>query len=139
MLTLRAVSISKDEKKVNLNKDYSEKMVCVRAQWEDDCNAMGQLNARDLIIRSICPEIYGMYLVKLSLALSLCSGMDDEQSTGSGVTKRGNSHLLLIGDAGLAKSNLLKSASKIAVRSVHTTGLGCSAAGLTAAAIRVIL
>lgn len=49
-----------------------------------------------------------------------------------------DSKVLLIGDPGLAKSKLLLSAASIAPRAVHTTGMGCSSAGLTAAAVKVL-
>lgn len=47
---------------------------------------------------------------------------------------REQSHVLLVGDSGLAKSKLLLYASQIAPRAIHTTGIGCTSAGLTAAA-----
>lgn len=134
-ISLRAISVFRDDEKINFGKDLSEQLVWVRAQWQDTIDTIGQLSARDTIVRSICPEIHGMYLVKLAIALALCSGV--QCTLAAGANKRGSSHLLLVGDPGLAKSKLLKAASKIAVRSVHTTGMGCSAAGLTAAAIKV--
>ena len=53
-----------------------------------------------------------------------------------GTTKRGDIHILLIGDPGTAKSQLLKATSEIATRSVMTSGKAASAAGLTATAVK---
>jgi DNA helicase MCM9 len=52
------------------------------------------------------------------------------------VHTRTTPHLLLLGDPGTGKSQLLQAAHELAGRSVRTSGLGCSSAGLTCAAVR---
>lgn len=114
-----------------------EHLLCMQAEWADSVARLGELSVRDTIVESICPEIHGMYVVKLALALVICSGgIENTIKTTSGCNIRGQSHLLLVGDPGLAKSKLLMSAASFAPRAVHTTGMGSSAAGLTAAAIQ---
>lgn len=100
--------------------------------WEEhrDTPLMG----RDLILASVCPQVYGLYLVKLAVALILAGGV--RHCDGSGTRIRGESHLLLVGDPGTAKSQFLKYAAKMSARSVLTTGIGSTSAGLTAAAIK---
>lgn len=53
-----------------------------------------------------------------------------------GMRLRGDISVLLLGDPGTAKSQLLKFAEKVAPIAVYTSGKGSSAAGLTASVIR---
>lgn len=78
-----------------------------------------------------------MYIAKLALAIVLCGGVAKTNETGTRV--RGEPHLLLIGDPGTGKSQLLHTASRLITRSVFTTGIGTTAAGLTAGAVKVSL
>lgn len=136
---MRAVSLTREQN--NLTADLngvSEQMMTIQADWIEHLNKHGELGMRDIILKSICPDVYGLYPVKLAIALAICSGNDFSDSKYSdGLHQRGQSHILMIGDPGLAKSKLLLSAVSIAPRAVHTTGMGCSTAGLTAAAIKV--
>jgi len=76
-----------------------------------------------------------MYIAKLALAIVMCGGVTKTNETGTRI--RGEPHLLLVGDPGTGKSQLLRVASRLTTRSVFTTGVGSTAAGLTAAAVRV--
>jgi len=83
---------------------------------------------------SIAPSIYGLEVEKRALMLQLFSGLPRKLIDGT--TIRGDIHILLIGDPGVAKSQLLSFISKIAPRSVFCDGKGSSAAGLTAAVVK---
>jgi DNA replication licensing factor MCM7 len=83
------------------------------------------------LARSIAPEIYGHEDVKKALLLLMVGGVT--KSMGDGMRLRGDIHVCLMGDPGVAKSQLLKFLTNIAPRSVYTNGRGSSGVGLTAA------
>jgi len=86
------------------------------------------------MIASMAPSIYGYDEEKLAIIMQLFSGVTKHLPDGS--RTRGDLHMLLIGDPGTGKSQLLQYIRNLAPRSVYTSGKGSSSAGLTAAAVR---
>jgi replicative DNA helicase Mcm len=85
------------------------------------------------IVASIAPSIQGHDTIKESIALLLFGGVSKVLDDGTKL--RGKSNILMIGDPGTGKSQILKFVSGLAVRALYTSGKGSSAAGLTAAVI----
>jgi replicative DNA helicase Mcm len=88
----------------------------------------------EVFTNSIAPSIYGMEVVKRSLALQLFGGV--ARLNPDGTRNRGDLHILLMGDPGVAKSQLLNYMADISPRGRFTSGQSASAAGLTAAAVQ---
>ncbi|KAL8931881.1 MAG: hypothetical protein Q9211_006669 [Gyalolechia sp. 1 TL-2023] len=88
----------------------------------------------DKIIASMAPSIYGHTDIKTAVALSLFGGVSKEAQGKLNI--RGDINILLLGDPGTAKSQVLKYVEKTAHRAVFATGQGASAVGLTASVRR---
>ena len=94
----------------------------------------GGAGVYDRLARSIAPEIFGMEDVKKALLLQLVGGVTKDGAGGMRI--RGDINVCLMGDPGVAKSQLLKYISKMTPRGVYTTGKGSSGVGLTAAVVK---
>lgn len=88
----------------------------------------------DKIIASMAPSIYGHKDIKTAIACSLFGGVAKDVNGKHSI--RGDINVLLLGDPGTAKSQILKYAEKTANRAVFATGQGASAVGLTASVRR---
>ena len=86
------------------------------------------------IAKSIAPSIFGSSDIKKSIACLLFGG--SRKRLPDGLTRRGDINVLLLGDPGTAKSQLLKFVEQVSPIGVYTSGKGSSAAGLTAAVMR---
>ena len=91
-------------------------------------------DAYEKLIASFAPHIYGHEPIKEAILLLIVGSVTKRLEDGS--TRRGDINLLLVGDPGTAKSEMLKFTAKIAPRGLYTSGRGSTAAGLTAAVIR---
>ncbi|XP_032442655.1 DNA replication licensing factor MCM5 [Xiphophorus hellerii] len=83
---------------------------------------------------SMAPSIYGSDDLKKAITCLLFGG--SRKRLPDGLTRRGDINLLMLGDPGTAKSQLLKFVERCAPIGVYTSGKGSSAAGLTASVLR---
>ncbi len=91
-------------------------------------------NIYSKLVNSSAPSIFGHDKIKEALILQLVGGVRKKRKDGA--ITRGDMHVLLIGDPGAAKSQLLKRITKIAPKSRYVSGKGVSGAGLTASVVK---
>lgn len=86
------------------------------------------------LTKSIAPSIKGHQIVKEALVLQLMGGKEKLLPDGS--RRRNMIHILMVGDPGCGKSELLKNIARISPSGIYTSGKGSSSAGLTAAVMK---
>ena len=91
-------------------------------------------NVYEKLTKSLAPSIYGHEKVKEALVLQLVGGVHKVRKDGA--ITRGDMHVLLVGDPGAGKSQLLKRITLVAPKARYVSGKGISAAGLTATVVR---
>ncbi|HSF00635.1 MAG TPA: minichromosome maintenance protein MCM [Nitrososphaeraceae archaeon] len=107
----------------------------INSEDEKHIFALARKNdAYDILISSYAPHVYGHEVIKEVILLLIVGSVTKRLDYGT--ARRGDINVLLVGDPGTAKSEMLKFAAKIAPRGLYTSGRGSTAAGLTAAVIR---
>ncbi|XP_076463609.1 DNA helicase MCM8-like [Babylonia areolata] len=84
-----------------------------------------------LLVGSLCPTIYGHEMVKAGLILGLFGSTQKFANDKNRIPVRGDPHILVVGDPGLGKSQMLQAAASIAPRSVYVCGNTTTTSGLT--------
>ena len=108
---------------------------------ESDKDFIIELSKREdiyeLLVNTLAPEIYGHETVKEGLLLQLFEGSRPSDDTFKpDTTDRWTSHILLIGDPGVGKSQLVSAVNKRAPKCISIAGTNTSQAGLTTSAVK---
>ncbi|KAI2695016.1 hypothetical protein CBS147332_9450 [Penicillium roqueforti] len=126
---LRAVGITSDfDQTAKGNSVFSEE------EEQEFLELSRRPDLYDALARSIAPSIYGNVDMKKAIVCLLMGG--SKKILPDGMKLRGDINVLMLGDPGTAKSQLLKFVEKAAPIAIYTSGKGSSAAGLTASVQR---
>lgn len=127
-----------DEENQGVFDNYTEEQKAARKEYFETLSCHPRLY--DRLANSLAPSIFGMMDEKKGVLLQLFGGanksnigQDNSDAPTDGSARfRSAINVLLIGDPGTSKSQLLQSAHRLAPRGVYTSGRGSSAVGLTA-------
>ncbi|EJW01900.1 hypothetical protein EDEG_00330 [Edhazardia aedis USNM 41457] len=123
-------NIDKNKNQVNLSCELSQNILSSSIQNTIDYQLLNKLKKlpknilKNILINSIAPQVFSHHFTKYAILLQLIGGSIKKD-------RRSNINVLLIGDPGIAKSQLLKFVNQI-TKGMYTSGRGSSAVGLTA-------
>lgn len=116
-----------------MEEDYSS--IDIDEETEKEIKKISQdPKVYEKLTKSLAPGIFGHDKIKEGLVMQFMGGV--KKLRDDGVMTRGDIHVLLIGDPGAGKSQLLKRASVVAPKSRYVSGKGVSGAGLSAAVVK---
>ncbi|GMF87669.1 unnamed protein product [Aspergillus oryzae] len=126
---MRAVGISTD-----LDQTVKGSAIFSEEEEQEFLELSRRPDLYDALARSIAPSIYGNFDIKKAIVCLLMGG--SKKILPDGMKLRGDINVMLLGDPGTAKSQLLKFTEKVSPIAIYTSGKGSSAAGLTASVQR---
>jgi len=126
--------MASEESEYHTSFDESDQTMAMRASNIEKIKKLAKTpNLYDTLVRSLAPSIWEMEDVKKGVLCQLFGATNkDFTSTGTGGKFRGELNVLLCGDPGTSKSQILQYVHKVAPRGIYTSGKGSSAVGLTA-------
>ena len=130
---LRSFTLHLDTNFINVVSKEPEKLVATPEEEEKIIELSKDPKIQSKILSSLAPSIYGYEHIKEAIMYLLFGGTS---KIFPDITIRGDLNVLMVGDPGTAKSQLLQYVAKIAPRGLYTSGRGTTAAGLTAAVLR---
>lgn len=119
---------------VGINNLEEEKSLELEEEEMREIKEIAVDNPLKKLSESLAPSIYGYEVIKKAIILHMVKGNWDTKKDGS--IKRGEIHILLTGDPGTSKTQLLKAAQRRTPKSTYLVGTKSSAVGLTAATVR---
>jgi replicative DNA helicase Mcm len=130
---LRSFRLNLDTNHIDVESKEPEKVLITPEEEKQILELAKDPEIHTKILRSLAPSVYGYEHIKEAIMYLLFGGTAKHFPD---ITIRGDLNILLLGDPGTAKSQLLQYVSKIAPRGLYTSGRGTTAAGLTAAVLR---
>lgn len=91
------------------------------------------------LVHSLSPAILGHAMAKAGIVLALLGGVRKHENDANRVATRGSIHVMLVGDPGLGKSQLLRAAAAAAPRGMYVCSSTASSAGLTVSVVRDVV
>lgn len=123
---IQAVTVvSNKNTKISRDTDFTEKEIEMIQQLQTKPNLFS------LFAQSLCPTIFGHEMVKAGLILALFGGSNAADSVTDGLERRTESHVLIVGDPGIGKSQLLQACANVSPRGIFVCGNSTTNAGLT--------
>jgi replicative DNA helicase Mcm len=130
---LRSFTLHLDTNHIDVESKEPEKVLITPEEEKKIIELSKNPEIHNMILHSLAPSVYGYEHIKEAIMYLLFGGTAKHFPD---ITIRGDMNVLIVGDPGTAKSQLLQYVSKIAPRGLYTSGRGTTAAGLTAAVLR---
>jgi replicative DNA helicase Mcm len=130
---LRSFTLHLDTNHIDVESKEPEKVLITPEEEKEILELSKDPEIHKKILHSLAPSVYGYEHIKEAIMYLLFGGTAKHFPD---IAIRGNLNVLMVGDPGTAKSQLLHYVSKIAPRGLYTSGRGTTAAGLTAAVLR---
>ncbi len=130
---LRSFTLHLDTNHIDVESKEADKLLITPKEEKQILELAKDPEVHNMVLRSLAPSVYGYERIKEAIMYLLFGGTAKHFPD---ITIRGDLNVLIVGDPGTAKSQLLQYVSKIAPRGLYTSGRGTTAAGLTAAVLR---
>jgi replicative DNA helicase Mcm len=130
---LRSFTLHLDTNHIDVESKEPEKVLITPEEEKKIRELSKNPDIHNMILHSLAPSVYGYEHLKEAIMYLLFGGTAKHFPD---ITIRGDLNVLIVGDPGTAKSQLLQYVAKIAPRGLYTSGRGTTAAGLTAAVLR---
>ncbi|KAL8019249.1 putative mini-chromosome maintenance protein [Plasmopara halstedii] len=122
--------------KADKSNDKASDIEFTKEDLEQISSIVNQGNVFDHLVHSLCPGIYRNDIVKAGLILALLGGARNSDEKESSGVRRVDSHVLIVGDPGLGKSQMLRAVSMVAPRAVYVGGNTTTTTGLTVTMVK---
>ncbi len=130
---LRSFTLHLDTNHIDVESKEPDKVLITPEEEKQILELAKDPEVHNMVLHSLAPSVYGYEHIKEAIMYLLFGGTAKYLPD---IKIRGDLNVLIVGDPGTAKSQLLQYVSKIAPRGLYTSGRGTTAAGLTAAVLR---